>query len=248
MGRPMSDDGRFPLTRHSVVVASGSEDPVDRRRAWDVLAAAYWKPVYKYLRLQWRVDADGAGEWTQEFFARAMAGDFFAGFDPQRARFRTYLRVCLDAFVQDERTSARRQKRGGGVAPLSLDFAVAEGELAGAASLSTDRHDDCFHREWLRTLFEQALADLQRRCAADGRERQFAAFRRHDLDAPERGEKLSYADLAREFDAPVTQVTNWLHLMRQLLRQALLGRLRELCGSEEEFHDEVRALFGVVRT
>lgn len=31
-----------------------------------------------------------------KFFARAMAREFFRDYDPARARFPTYLRVCLD--------------------------------------------------------------------------------------------------------------------------------------------------------
>jgi DNA-directed RNA polymerase specialized sigma24 family protein len=242
----MAEDSRFPLTRHSVVAATGSTDVALRQRAWETLAGAYWKPVYKYLRLQWRVDVETAGDWTQEFFARAMAKDFFAGFDPARARFRTFLRVCLDGFAHNQRTAERRLKRGGGVAPLSLDFAAAEGELAGVAPPAPDCLDDYFHREWLRSLFEMAIGDLERACAAAGKMQALALFRRHDLEAPERAERPSYAQLAQEFEVPVTQVTNWLHWTRQRLRESLLERLRQLCTSEDEYRDELRALLGVV--
>src|SRR5215470_926677 len=41
----------FPPTRWSVVAAARSDDSAERARALDVLFAAYWKPVYKYIRL-----------------------------------------------------------------------------------------------------------------------------------------------------------------------------------------------------
>ena len=51
-------------------------------------------------------------------------------FDPARARFRTFLRVCLDGFVVNEHKAASRIKRGGAVSFVSLDFAAAERELS----------------------------------------------------------------------------------------------------------------------
>jgi hypothetical protein len=173
------------------------DDAAARELAWDALVRAYWKPVYKYLRLQWRMDAEAASDATQEFFARALEKAFFARFDPARARFRTFLRVCVDGLVGKEREAARRLKRGGGRAPLSLDFAAAEGELRGCEPPAPDDLDAYFHREWMRSLFDVALADLQQLCAREGKTRPFELFRRCDLGAEPR--KPSYAELAQEF-------------------------------------------------
>lgn len=52
----------------------GSENPAERARAFEVLVRAYWKPVYKYVRLKWRRDAEDAADVTQGFFARASRG------------------------------------------------------------------------------------------------------------------------------------------------------------------------------
>src|SRR5215510_5198762 len=111
----------FPATRHSVVQAVADADPEVRRRAWESLAALYWEPSRAYLRLKWRVSAEDARDLTQAFFARALEKGFFDGYDPQRARFRTYLRTCLDGFVANERAAAGRLKRGGGQSHVSLD-------------------------------------------------------------------------------------------------------------------------------
>ena len=226
-----AEDGRFPLTRHSVLAAVQSDDGATRQLAWDALVRAYWKPVYKYLRLRWHLDAEAARDGTQEFFARAMEKGFFEAFDPARARFRTFLRVCVDGFAAKEREAQGRLKRGGGVSTLSLDFEsaldfeTAEGELVGIDPPAEDRFDECFHQEWMRSLFELALADLRTACIAEGRELQYEAFRLYDIEGPEHGRKLQYADLARELDVPVTQVTNWLHAIRARLRTLVLGAI-----------------------
>jgi DNA-directed RNA polymerase specialized sigma24 family protein len=230
----------FPATRESVLRAISSPDAEVRQRAWDALAAAYWRPVYTYLRLRWRADVEEAQDLTQGFFARALEKDFFARFDPARARFRTFLRTCLDGFVANERTAARRLKRGGGL--LAVDFAAAESELAQAGAAEGDV-EELFRREWIRGLFTAAVEELQRVCRQSGKEVPFALFERYDLDPPPEG-RPTYAALAREFALPVTQVTNFLAAMRREFRRLVLERLRALTATEQEFRAETRDVLG----
>jgi DNA-directed RNA polymerase specialized sigma24 family protein len=221
-----------------------SADPATRRVGWDALVEAYWKPVCKYVRLRWRADGEEAADLTQGFFARALEKDFFDEFDPQRARFRTYLRVCLDGFVANVRQSGARLKRGGGVAPLALDVAALEAEAAGAAPPADGDLDAYFHREWVRALFDAAIGDLKARCEAEGKPRHFELFAKRDLEAADGDAPPSYGELARATGLPVTQVTNFLSWARRALREAVLARLRSLCASEQEFRDEARSLLG----
>ena len=64
--------GQFPATRWSLIVAARSAEPEERQRALDILIAAYWKPVYKYIRLRWDKDNEQAKDLTQEFFFRLL--------------------------------------------------------------------------------------------------------------------------------------------------------------------------------
>lgn len=104
----------FPLTRVSVLERTQSVDPDVRARAHETLAAVYWGPVYAYVRLAHGAAREDAEDLTQGFFAEAMRRDLFARYAAGRARFRTYLRACVDAFVANERKAQRRLKRGGG--------------------------------------------------------------------------------------------------------------------------------------
>ena len=234
--------GPFPRTRHSVLEAVRGGDEASRDRACEALAAAYWKPVYKYVRLRWRREPEDAEDLTQGFFAAAFEKGFFERFDPGRARFRTYLRTCLDGFVSKQHAAARAQKRGGAAPHLSLDFVSAEGELTLAPPAADLDLEEYFHREWMRGLFEQAFARLRARCVETGREAPFAVFERYDLDAGDAAP--TYAELGRELGLPVTQVTNHLSAMRRELRRHLLEALRDLCASDEEFRHEARLVLG----
>lgn len=243
--------GAFPLTRRSLVVAVGSGDREVRRSAFGALVEAYWKPVYKLLRLRWRLSPVEAEDATQEFFARALEKDWFARYDPGRARFRTYLRTCLDGHAANLAKAARRGKRGGGAVPLSLDFAAAEGEVARLEPAAAPDAEELFYREWVRGLFAIAVERLRHRMEASGRTLRFEIFAAHELDegaggaAGDDAQRPTYAALAARFGVAATKVTNELAAARRELRRIVLELLREVTGSEREFRDEARALLGI---
>jgi len=58
--------GRFPTTRGSAIQGVSSPDASERRRSFDTLVAAYWKPVYKYVRIRWRRSNEDAKDLTPE--------------------------------------------------------------------------------------------------------------------------------------------------------------------------------------
>jgi len=237
---------RFPPTRRSVIEAVGSIDAEERERALESLCAAYWRPIYKYIRLRWNRPAEEAQDLTQGFFVEVLERELLGKFDATKGRLRTYLRVCVDSFVSNEDKAGRRQKRGGNIAHVALDFAAAEEELGGAvmdpaAIPSQESLEEFFEKEWLRSLFSLAVEELRDLCGTRGRERTFRLFEAYDLEGHD---KISYEQLAKEYAIAATDVTNALAWARREFRRIALERLRELCGSEEEFQREARATFG----
>src|SRR5580658_2981741 len=100
---------RFPPTQWSVIAAALSGDTAERTRAMDTLCAAYWKPVYKYVRLRWNRPAEDAQDLTQGFFVELLEHELLLHYDPAKSRLRTYLRVCVDSFVANETKAAHRE-------------------------------------------------------------------------------------------------------------------------------------------
>jgi len=203
------------------------------------LIIAYWKPVYKYVRLRWHFSNEDAKDLIQGFFTRALDKGFLGEYDPAKASFRTYLRTCLDRFAANERQSGQRLKRGGGITVVSLDFEGAERELA----YSKPSVEDCFHRELIRSLFELAVGALRERCESEGKAVQFRVFEGYDLQTAE--ERVTYDQLASQFGVTPATITNHLAAMRRDLRRILLEKLREITSGEREFRSEARAVLGV---
>jgi RNA polymerase sigma factor (sigma-70 family) len=235
--------GSFPETRWSAIVAARSSNPIERQRAFERIAAAYWKPVYKYIRAKWNKSRDDAEDLTQEFFSRVVEKDFLASYDPAKAKLRTFLRTCVDAMVQNEHRAARAQKRGGDTVLLSLEFEMAEGELARTGVPSPERPEDFFEKEWVRSVFTLAVAKLREECQARGKATYFRIFERYDLN--EDDAKISYGDMGRELGIAATDVTNYLAWARREFRRITLDLLREMTASEDEFRREARSLLGI---
>lgn len=237
---------RFPPTRWSVVDAARSANPAEQARALDTLLSSYWKPIYKYIRLRWSQQLENAQDLTQGFFAELLERKLLLKYDPAKSRLRTYLRLCADSFIMNEQKAATRQKRGGHAPHLALDFQAAEDELHGlsidAASIpSPESLEQFFEKEWIRSLFALAVEDLRKLCEQRKRELTFRLFDDYDLVGdPE----ISYEKLSQRYALPVTDITNSLAWARREFRRIALERLRAICGSEDEFHREARAIFG----
>ena len=224
------------MTRRSAVRGAHSDDPELRERSWSALVSAYWRPAYKHVRIKWMANPEDARDSIQAFFEKAVEREFFAGFDPSVARFRTFFKTCLDRHVSNEVKAAQRQKRGGPAVALAFDDAEHELEQAGAAAWESP--DECFEREWRRQLFVTALGTLKARALEQNRQTAFAAFEKYDLAAPPRP---TYDDVARELGVPVTTVTNHLAWARGQLRALVLEQLEAITASEQELSAEAQA-------
>ncbi len=238
---------RFPPTQWSAIVAARSADGAQRERALETLLSAYWKPVFKYIRLRWNREFEDAQDLTQGFFAGLLERDLLAKYDPEKSRLRTFLRMCVDSYVMNEEKAARRRKRGGNAPHMALDFDAAESEVtAGAVDpaklASPESLELFFEKEWVRSLFGLAVEDLRKFCDVQGKEKAYRLFEKYDLE--EGSASTGYAELAEEFGIAATDVTNALAWTRREFRRIALGRLHEMCSDEEEFRREARALFG----
>jgi len=240
--RAVSDPRRFPTTRHSVVLDVKSADSVQRARAFEVIAATYWKPVYKYTRVRWKKSGDESAELTQAFFATAFEKGYFTGYDPSKARFRTYVKMCLDRFISNAVRAGQRLKRGGNAVVVSIDAGQAEHELAAHQWPSGDAMEEYFDAEWVRALLSLSVDELRSLCEDRGKEAHFQLFERCVL--ADEQDRPAYAEIAQELGLSLSDVKNYLTFTRREFRRIIIDKIREITATEEEFRSEVRAVLG----
>lgn len=234
----LRDRAVFPATHHSLVNALSDAHTPTRERAFNAMVRLYWKPVATYVLVRWPIIGDDAEDVTQSFFTAAFEGMYFARFDAARGRFRTVLRVCVDRHAMNFIARERRQKRGGQEMHISIETSelAEEHDPNGTA-------DVLFRDAWVQHRFRLALGRLRDVLVASGREKHYEVFAAYDL-APN-DSRPTYHALATQLGIAPTQVTNWLHATRRLLREIVVEELREAAASDAELRDDALALLGV---
>lgn len=196
----------FPPTSRSMLDDLGSADASTKARARERLAEQYWTPIYTYLRFRWRLTPDRAAEVTQELFLKDLERETFRKFDPERSRFRTFLRTCSDNLVRSQARYDGAVKRGAGQL-VELD----EAEAAMSKLDATLSPEDAFEHAWRLRVAAIARARLDANLRSRGKGKHADVFAiLHDEDPPP-----SYADVAARLEITVNDVTNWLHVARR---------------------------------
>jgi RNA polymerase sigma factor (sigma-70 family) len=221
------------------VLAARGEAPA-ARAALGELCAAYWPAVFQFLRREGR-DEDAARELAQEFFARVLAGAGFAGADPARGRFRSFLLGALKHFLADARKHDRRLKRAAGLVPLeSAGTDTAAGPEPAAPA---DAGDALFDRAWALAVMDRALSALVAECAAAGREEQFAALKPWIAGG---AEALTQADAAARLGMSEGAVKVAIHRLRRRFRELVRAEIAQTLGPGDTVEAELRWLVEVL--
>lgn len=202
--------------------------------------AAYRSPAIAVLQQRWGMQLADAEDLAHDFFAQALARDWLARYDPDKGRFRTFLRTCLLAYAATAHEASMRHKRGGGVRHVTLEDATL---------IATDEDTAAiFDREWMRSVLAIALAALHDECIAHDRAATWQVFSEYDVDGADLDERPTYESLARRIGIPPTQVTNYLNWARRRFRAHVLETVRGLTANDAEYREEVRALLGRVES
>jgi RNA polymerase sigma-70 factor (ECF subfamily) len=229
----------FATTHWTVVLAAGRRSTPQSDRALEELCRTYWFPLYAYVRRRGHTKED-AEDLTQAFFARFLGKNYLAGLSAERGRFRAFLLASLKHFLINEWDKSRRQKRGGGETPLSLDWQTADTQFQVAATAEPSP-DKAFDREWALALLARVIERLSAECAADGRAKQFAELKIF-LTAG-KGER-AYADAARALGLDEVAVRVAVHRLRKHYRQLLRDEIAQTLSDPAMVDEEMRALFG----
>jgi DNA-directed RNA polymerase specialized sigma24 family protein len=232
--------GPFPTTRWSVVLTAADRGEAPRR-ALHELCAAYWAPLFAFLR-RTGMSVDDAEDTVQGFVSSLLDGPAIAGVDRERGRFRSYLLGALRNYLNRQQARARAEKRGGGTAPVSLttDGATAEREL----EIPDDRTPEgAYAYAWAMSILRRAEEDVARHYAAKGKSALFEALQPTLLA----GEVPAYRDLAERLGLSEGAARVAAHRIRSRFGEALRAEVAQTVSSKAEIEAELRAVIDALR-
>jgi len=228
-------------THWSVVLAAKDKTSPDCAQALETLCKTYWYPLYAFVRSSGYSPPD-AQDLTQGFFARLLAKGYLRVVEPEKGRFRTFLRMALKRFLAHEWERVRAGKRGGGQTRLSLDTALAEErfQAEGADALEPDQLHD---RLWALALLDEVTARLGREYTAAGKGTELQQLKPYL--AAERG-SIPYAEVAAAMGATEGAARVAVHRLRKRFRELFRAAIAETVADAGEVEEEVRHVIGAL--
>jgi RNA polymerase sigma-70 factor (ECF subfamily) len=203
------------------------------------LCRTYWFPLYAYVRRRGHSKED-AEDLTQAFFTRFLEKNCLEGLSAERGRFRAFLLASLKHFLANEWDRSQRQKRGGHVPHLSLDWQTADTQFQ-IADPAGPTAEQAFDREWAVALLGKVIERLARECEAEGRGQQFAELKIFLTAGQGEG---SQANAARALGLSPGAVRVAGHRLRKRYRQLLRDEIAQTLADPAQVDEEMRALFG----
>jgi RNA polymerase sigma-70 factor (ECF subfamily) len=220
------------------VLAAGRPGSAQSQVALEELCRTYWYPLYVFVRRQTPTRED-AEDLTQAFFARFLEKNYLEKLSAQKGKFRAFLLASLKHFLANEWDHANRQKRGGGITPLSLDWQGADARYQ-IDPVDNSSPDKLYDRAWAVTLLERVLARLRDENAADGKAKLFERLKAFLMIG---ANAIPYAQAAAELDLNEGTVRVTVHRLRHRYRELLREEIGQTLSDPAQIAEEMRTLF-----
>jgi RNA polymerase sigma factor (sigma-70 family) len=236
-----SADAGFQTTHWSLVLRAGHRQDREADEALATLCQRYWFPLYVYVRRR-TPDLHEAQDLTQEFFAWLLEKNALARTSPERGRFRAFLLTAAKNFLANQRDRAKAQKRGGGTRPWRLDLEAGESRLClePVDDVTPERQ---FERQWVLTLLERVMQQLETEYRSSGRGEHFERFKA--VLAGQR-DRLPFAALAAELGMSEEAARQAASRLRKRYRELLRAEVSQTLAEPGDVDDEIRSLFEVL--
>ncbi|MBM3844752.1 MAG: sigma-70 family RNA polymerase sigma factor [Verrucomicrobia bacterium] len=239
--QPESPEHPFVTTRWTLVLTAGRRSSAESDRALGELCQTYWYPLYAYVRRHGRTKED-AEDMVQAFFARFLEKNYLEGLSAERGKFRAFLLASLKHFLANEWDKLQRQKRGGGIAHLSLDWTGADERFHPDPSDSSSP-DKAFDREWALALLERVIVRLRDECAVAGKTALFEQSKGYLMIG---GAAIPYPEAAKALGVDEGAVRVAVHRLRKRYRELLRDEIAQTLDDPGQVAEELRSLQAVL--
>jgi len=229
---------QFPTTHWSQVVAAGNAAAPEARAALAALCAAYWYPLYAFVRRRGH-DCHSAEDIVQGFFTLLLEKDGLTSVDRAKGRFRSFLMAACSHFLANRLDYERTLKRGRGHMTVPIDRLEAESRY-GREPVHEATPDRLFERRWATTLLDRVLVRLEVEMKTAGKERQFEVLQPALVG---RSEKLAYSEIAVALGCTEGAARGAAHRLRARYRALLREEVARTIDDPAAVDEEIRELF-----
>jgi RNA polymerase sigma factor (sigma-70 family) len=219
----------FPSTHLESLLAATLNGDTRARHALENFYTRYRTAVMACIRAR-GVLPDEVEDVFQSFMVHVMDSSVLRKMDPQRGRFRNYLRVVVRDFVFNYEQKKRAAKRGGKNVIVSMETAEDIASPAGG---------DEFDREWALSIFRRALEETEAKWNKKKKKERFEVLKGF---LPGASEALPAAETANRLGISYTALRTEVSRLRVDYRRALREAVAETVGRPDEVGDELRYL------
>jgi len=231
--------GQFNTTRWTLVMVSAQSQIEGGRAALAELCRIYWYPLYSFARRRGHSPHD-AQDLTQGFFMHLLEHKALTQVDRLKGKFRSFLLASFQNYLSNQAQRAHSLKRGKDYEFVSLDWANAESRyrLEPADYLTAER---IFDARWAMTVLSEAMTQLGRAYATEGKSSTFEAlniFLRIGDSRP----LPSYEELSEKLGVTVAGLKTLVHRLRKRYSVLLREEVARTVSDPAEIDGEIHAL------
>jgi RNA polymerase sigma factor (sigma-70 family) len=233
----------FVTTRWSLVLAAGGAAET-REAALARLCAAYWQPLYEYVRRQ-GYDATAAGDLTQDFFAQLLEKNWLDGIEREGSKFRSFLLKSMQWIIADDRRRQGAQKRDyRRTQSLHFDRERAEGQYLNEPIALDATPEQAFDRQWALTLLDRAMIRLRKETTQVGKQLWFDALCGFLSTEPGAGD---YEEISRQFGVSRNAIASAVKRLRTRYREMIRHEVADTVVDPGGVELEMQELFAALR-
>lgn len=229
-----SEDSKsfFEVTQWSLILSVAQDDTAQSELAREEFCRTYWHAVYGFIRARGK-SVEEAQDLTQEFFlSHLLVKNAFKTLDPQKGKFRGFLRTALGNFLANDYDKRIAQKRSPGKPLVSL----AEAEEKYLACPNDGMTDEMvYDRQWAKAISDRASTRLRERYLARGKGDLFETLKVYLSRSVTIGD---YEDLAARFQMQPSAVKQEVYRLRFDCKELYQAQLRQAVESEQDFNEE----------
>jgi RNA polymerase sigma factor (sigma-70 family) len=214
----------FRTTSWSLVFAARSSDQQTSLNALAQLCERYRPAVLAYVKNLCE-NAHDADDLTQDFFTKLLEQRIDTRADPDRGRFRSFLKVSVANFFHSQLDMQRTQKRS------------AHKDLPEPAGTQTP--EQAFNHAWTKVVLARSLDRLREEALASNKLKLFHAMSPFLLEGA--GHK-ELNEIAGQYGLRANTLAVGLFRMKQRLRELIRAELFETVSNQDQLNAELHDL------